>query len=146
MIQKIYDSKAHKNDGHGHDGTKDTDSTKAHKKYSALYTRLLAHLRAFFCIGVIFHFFKHPRGKRAGEYLYLTLNQCYRTPIPHHPCSPKTTTNLIPKLFLLIFTTEIISINSARITLIPFTFDGDSFYFCPLFHRIQPYLYPFIQT
>ena len=81
------------------------------------------------------------------------LNRTKST-LPYHI---QNTTNLIPKPFLLIFThfrqpltTEIISTNSTsnstRITFISFTFDGDSFYFCLLFHRIQPYLYPFIQT
>lgn len=51
-----------------------------------LYTRLLAQKRPFY-IGGVFHFFKHPRSKRTGEYLYLTLNHYYRTLLPHHTYS-----------------------------------------------------------
>ena len=46
--------------------------------------------------GVFFHFFKHPRSKRTGEYLYLTLNRSTPLPLSHFP---KSQTNLIPKPF-----------------------------------------------
>lgn len=168
MIQKIYDSTANDGQQQRPRPHKCTYSTKAHKKYSVLYTRLLAQKRTILQRGLFF-IFSSIRGANEPESTSTShstnANQCYRTLLPHHtystqPHTPhpiQNQTNLIPKPFLLIFThfrppltTEIISTNSTsnstRITFISFMFDGDSFYFCLLFHRIQPYLYPFIQT
>lgn len=142
MIQKIYDSTASKRRPRPYN----VQIVQKHTKNTPSIYPAFWHNCGIILNGVYFHFFKHPRSKRAGEYLYLTLNQCYRTHIPHTHTHLSHLINLISKPSLLIFTTETISTNSTRITFISFMFDGDSFYFCPLFHRIQPYLYPFIQT
>ena len=131
--------------GHGHDRTS-VHIVQKHTKIQCVIYPPFGTKAAYFIWGCFF-IFSSIQGANEPESTSIShstnANQCCRTTPPYPTQNP---TNLIPKPFSLIFFTEIISTNSTRITFISFTFDGDSFYFCLLFHHIQPYLYPFIQT
>lgn len=105
MIQKIYDSIASDGQQQRPRPRKCTGSTKAHKKYSVLYTRLLAQKRRILYRGCFF-IFSRIQGANEPESTSIShstnANQCCRTPPP--PYTTQNPTNLIPKPFLLIFT------------------------------------------
>ena len=137
---------------HGHDyGRTSVHIVQKHTKNTVCYIPAFWHKSGPFCIGGCFFIFSSIQGANEPESTSIShstnANQCCRT--THHPHPLKTQQTLYLShfySFLLIFAIEIISTNSTRITFISFTFDCDSFYFCLLFHCIQPYLYPFIQT
>lgn len=93
MIQKIYDSTIDDGQQQRPRPYKCTSSTKAHKKYSVLYTRLLAHLRTILYRGLFF-IFSSIRGANEPESTSTShstnANHCYRTPLPHHTYSTQS--------------------------------------------------------
>ena len=142
------------NNGHGRTSVQ---IVQKHTKNTGSKKPAFWHKSGVFYIGGVFSFFQASK-EQANRRVPLSHTQPVLTsataphilhPI-HTPPNPlKTQQTLYLShfyLFLLIFAIKIISTNSTRITFISFTFDGDSFYFCLLFHHIQPYLYPFIQT
>ena len=95
MIQKIYDSIASERRRRRHRPYNCTDSTKAHKKYSVLYTRLLAHMRPFFGRGCFF-IFSSIQGANEPESTSIshsTNATASATAHPYHPIHPSQNHN-----------------------------------------------------
>lgn len=91
MIQKIYDSIASDGQQQRPRPHKCTGSTKAHKKYSVLYTRLLAQKRHILYMGLFFIFSSIQGANEPGSTSIshsTNANRCYRT--AHSPTPLKT--------------------------------------------------------